>query len=288
MTHLPVVDLLVLLLYFAGTMGLGLYFMRRSRHPEAFMAAERSLPSWLVGMSIFATYVSSISFLAIPGNAFQYDWSRFTFSLSIPLAALVAARFFVPLYRGRAEVSAYSYLEHRFGPLGRSYAAAFYLLTQIARMGSVMYLMALPFHSLLGWDVKTVILVTGISTTVYAMLGGIQGVIWTDAVQGFMLIGGALLCCLLMLFGMPEGPGQIFTLAWEHKKFGLGSFSPTDWANATFWVILLNGIFINLQNSGVGVLGEGRAALPVAWRAEAHSAATIGQEDLVEVVGRRR
>ena len=251
MRHLPIIDLLVILLYFAGTMGLGLYFMRRSRDPEAFMAAERSLPSWLVGMSIFATYVSSISFLAIPGNAYQFNWSRFTFSLSIPFAALVGSRFFVPLYRARAEVSAYSYLEHRFGPLARSYAAAFYLLTQIVRMGSVMYLMALPFNSLLGWDIKTIILVTGISTTLYAMLGGIKGVIWTDAIQGFMLIGGALLCAVLMFFGMPEGPGQIFSLAREHNKFSLGSFNLFDWTSATFWVILLNGVFMNLQNFGI-------------------------------------
>ena len=251
MHRLPVFDLAVIALYFMVTMGLGIYFMRKSRHTEGFMAAGRSLPGWLVGMSIFATYVSSISFLAIPGSAYHYDWSRFTFSLGIPFAVWMASRFFVPLYRERNEVSAYSYLEHRFGPLARSYAAIFYLLTQIARMGSVMYLTALPFNALLGWDIRTTILVTGISTTIYSMLGGIEGVIWTDAIQGFVLIGGALLCAVVVLFIMPDGPGQIFTIASAHNKFSLGSFHIGEWSSATFWVILLNGIFLNLQNFGI-------------------------------------
>jgi len=118
-------------------------------------------------------------------------------------------------------------------------------------MGSVMYLMALPLHALLGWSVSSIVLLTGVSVTVYSMLGGIEGVIWADAIQGFVLIGGAILSALVLLFGMPEGPGQLFTVAIENGKFGLGSFSLSDWSQATFWVILLNGIFINLQNFGI-------------------------------------
>jgi solute:Na+ symporter, SSS family len=251
MTQLSLVDLIVLIVYFFGVVIFGSLFFKKSRHTEAFMAAGRSLPAWLVGMSIFATYVSSISFLAIPGSAFQYDWSRFTFSLAIPVAAFIAVRFFVPLYRGRSEISAYSYLEDRFGPAARSYASIFYLLTQIARMGSVMYLTALPLHALLGWNISSIILVTGISVTLYAMLGGIEAVIWTDAVQGFVLVSGALLSALVLLLGMPGGPAQLFALAFEHGKLSLGSFDLTEWSRPTFWVILLNGIFINVQNFGI-------------------------------------
>lgn len=251
MQRLPVLDLSVIVVYFVCTMGVGLYFMRKSRQTEGFMVAGRALPSWLVGMSILSTNVSSITFLAVPGNSYLYNWSRLTFSLSIPLAVWISARFFVPLYRQRAEISAYSYLEHRFGPIARSYAAIFYLLTQIARMGSIMYLVALPFDAILHWKIRTVILIIGISTTVYAMLGGIEGVIWTDTIQGFILIGGALLCVLVMIFDTPGGFGRIFAVAVSHHKFSLGSFDPTQWSQATFWVILLNGIFINLQNFGV-------------------------------------
>jgi solute:Na+ symporter, SSS family len=244
-------DATVLLLYLIGVVITGSLFFKRNRSTESFMAASRALPGWLVGMSIFATYVSSISFLAIPGSSYQYNWSRFAFSLSIPLAAWIAVKSFVPLYRERGDISAYSYLEKRFGPIARSYASLFYLLTQVARMGSVMYLVALPLHALLGWSVPTIIILTGFSVTLYAVLGGIEAVIWTDAVQGFVLCGGALVCVLVLLFGIPGGAVQFVELAWQHRKFSLGSFDPADWSNATFWVILANGLFINLQNFGV-------------------------------------
>lgn len=244
------IDLVIILLYIGGTVLFGSWFVRRSRNTEAFTAASRSLPGWVCGMSIFATYVSSISFLAIPGKAYQADWNPYVFSLSIPLATWMAVRFFVPLYRQRGEVSAYSFLEARFGPWARSYASIFYLLTQLARMGSVMYLMALPLSALLGWDIRLIIIVTGISVILYTALGGIEAVIWTDTIQGIILMGGALLCAGVLMFGMPEGPGQLFEIAAEHNKFSLGSYS-TSLTEATFWVVLIYGLFINLQNFGV-------------------------------------
>jgi len=247
---LPQLDLVVIGFYLAGVVSFGCWFARRSRSTEGFMAAGRSMPGWLVGLSIFGPYVSSISFLALPGKAFAADWSPFALSLSLPLAALVATRWFIPFYRRSGEISAYNHLEHRFGPWARTYATLCYLLTQVARMGSVMYLLGLPLYHLLGWDLRVIIVVTGVLTTLYTCLGGIEGVIWTDAVQSLVLIAGALACVLMIPFDMPEGPGQLFRIAHEHGKFSLGSFGPSL-TEATFWVILVYGLFINLQNFGI-------------------------------------
>ncbi|MBN1395083.1 MAG: sodium:solute symporter [Pirellulales bacterium] len=243
-------DWIVLAAYFAGTMSIGFHFWRRGRSTEGFTAADRSLPGWVCGMSIFATYLSSISFLALPGKSFAENWNPFVFSLSLPLATWIAARWFLPYYRRSGEVSAYAYLEHRFGPWARVYAGVFYLLTQIARMGAVMYLMALPLSVLLGWDIRALILVTGLSVTLYTFVGGITAVIWTDALQAFVLIGGALFCLAAMLAGMPEGPGQVFAIAVKEGKFSLGSFGPSV-GEATFWVVFAYGLTINLQNFGI-------------------------------------
>lgn len=243
-------DQAVLVVYFVCTMGIGVYFWRRSRSTEGFTAASRSLPGWVCGLSIFATYLSSISFLALPGKAFVTDWNAFVFSLSLPLATWVAVRWFLPYYRKSGEVSAYANLEHRFGPWARTYAGTFYLLTQIARMGTVMYLMALPMNILLGWDLTTVILITGVSVTAYAFVGGLVAVIWADALQAMVLTGGAVVCVIVLLCGLPEGPQQVFTLAAEHHKFGLGSFDVSV-VESTFWVVLVYGLFINLQNFGI-------------------------------------
>lgn len=244
------IDVVIIAVYLLATVLFGFLFVKKSRSSEGFTAANRSMPGWACGMSIFATYVSSISFLAIPGNAFGSNWNAYVFSLSLPIATLLAVKFFVPLYRSRNEVSAYSYLEHRFGTWARVYASACYLLTQIARMGTVMYLMALPVSELLGINIMIIIMVTGIAVTIYTLVGGIEAVIWNDTIQGILLTVGALVCLAILMFGMPEGPSQVFEIGAENDKFSLGSFGP-HLTEATFWVVLIYGIFINLQNFGI-------------------------------------
>lgn len=243
-------DLAVLVVYLAGTVGLGLWVSRRNRSPHDFMAAGGRIPTWAVGLSIFGTYVSSISFLALPGKAYGGDWNPFVFSLSLPLAAWLATRHFVPFYRRSGEVSAYEHLERRFGSWARTYAVICYLLTQIARMGTIMYLLALALAPLTGWSLPALILLTGGLVIVYTLYGGMEAVVWTDVVQSLVLIAGAALCVGLLLFGMPEGPGQLFRLAARHEKFSLGSWA-ADLSQPTVWVVLAYGLFINLQNFGI-------------------------------------
>jgi len=96
-------------------------------------------------------------------------------------------KFFVPLYRSLNSISAYAYLETRFGSWARVYASSCYLLTQFARCGSILFLLALPLNALLGWDIALTIIGTGMLVMIYSMMGGIQAVVWTDAVQGIIL-----------------------------------------------------------------------------------------------------
>src|SRR5262245_40469442 len=125
------------------------------------MSAGRNVAGWAVGLSIFGTYVSSISFLALPSKAFSDNWNPFVFSLAIPLMAWLAVTYFVPFYRRHASISAYEHLEQRFGPWARTYAVVCYLLVQLARMGTIMYLLALALAPLPGWTVPALIVVTG-------------------------------------------------------------------------------------------------------------------------------
>ena len=244
------IDLIIFFLFTGGIVVFGCSFFNKKLSSDEFTSAGRSLPGWVVGMSIFATYVSSISYLGYPGNAYSSNWNAFVFSLSIPIASYFAAKYFVPFYRNQGSVSAYSFLEERFGTWARLYASACYLLTQIARMGSILFLLALPMNLLMGWNIQLVIIFTSIAIIVYSMLGGIKAVIWTEAIQGFILISGALICLVVLLFSMPEGPTQTFEMAIADHKFDLGSFS-ADLSTSTFWVCLIYGIFTNLQNYGI-------------------------------------
>lgn len=77
-------------------------------------------------------------------------------------------------------------------------------------MGSILYLLALPMNALLGWDIKMIIAVTSVAIIAYSMLGGLKAVIWTEAIQGFILIGGAVVCLCVLMFKMSEGLRRYF------------------------------------------------------------------------------
>lgn len=250
--YFTVVDWLVLGIYFVGTISLGFVFWRRSRSSaDEFTAGGRSLPGWLVGLSIFATYLSSISYLALPGKAFATNWNFFFFGIGLPIAAYFASAYFLPMYRRSGEVSAYSLLEHRFGRWARIYASAFYLIFQIARMGFVMYLMALPMAVIFGWDIRAILLVTGLVVTIYSLMGGIVAVIWADAIQAIVLLVGAAVAIVVIMLGMPEGPKQVFEIGAANGKFSPGSLELLSFSQTTVWVLIIYGLFENLKNFGI-------------------------------------
>lgn len=250
MGSLHTIDLIVLVGYLVAVVALGCWFARKSTQSEGFMIASGSLPGWLVGFSIFGTYVSSISFLANPGASYSGNWNPFVFSLTLPIAAWVASRWFVPFYRNNNDISAYAHLERRFGAWARVYAVSCFLLTQVARTGTILYLVALVLSPMTGWDIRTIILIAGVSVTVYTLLGGIEAVIWTDMMQSIVLSVGIIFSLAQIFYTIPGGPEAIFQVAWTANKFDLGSLG-VSLSEPTFWVVFLYGITINLQNFGI-------------------------------------
>lgn len=243
------VDSTVLVLYVLAVVGLGCWLGRRSRTTDEFMAAGGRLPAWAVGLSLFGTFLSSNTFIGNPGKAYDENWSFFVFSLTLPFGAWVAARWFVPLYRSSGEISAYHQLEKRFGRWARVYAVICYLLTQVARTGTILLGVSLGMHAVTGWDIRWIIAATGLLVTFYTLVGGIEAVIWTDVLQSLVLSVGAVLVVVTLLVGEP-GAGELFRTALAYDKFSLGSFD-LDVSRATFWVIFAYGFFINLTNFGI-------------------------------------
>lgn len=242
-------DTVVVLAYLAIVLGWGCWFARGSGHTDQFMSAGRSLPGWAVGFSMFGSYISSISFLANPGKAFESNWNAFAFSLAAPLAAWIATRWFVPFYRHSKSISAYQHLENRFGPWARLYATICFLLTQTARMGTVIYLLALAVGPLTGWNVKVTILVTGIAMTFFTLLGGIKAVVWVGVLQSVVLIAGVTIALTSLVSNVSGGVEEIFRIGSSEQKFSLGSFGPSL-TQPTFWVLFIFGFIMHLGNFG--------------------------------------
>lgn len=250
MHSLSLPDLLVLFVYLVVVTGMGCRFYRKNRESEHFMSAGRSLPGWAIGLSIFGSYVSSISFLANPGKAYAGNWNAFVFALSLPVAAWIAVKWFVPFYRRNGDLSAYHHLEKRFGAWARSYAVACYLLTQVARFGTILYLLALALVPLTGWDIRVIIIVAGAIIIVYPLLGGTEAVVWTGVAQAVVLVGGAAAALAVIILKTPGSLDAVLSVAEEHQKFSLGSMDAGLGAS-TFWVVMVYGMVINLQNFGV-------------------------------------
>ncbi|HRN56118.1 MAG TPA: sodium:solute symporter [Agriterribacter sp.] len=251
MQHLPLIDLIVILVYLLSMVLVGVYFSRKNKNAKQFTTASGNIPGWALGISLYATFLSSNTFLGVPGKAFGSNWNSLVFSLSMPFAAYFATRFFVPFYRTHGEVSAYTHLEKRFGAWARTYAMICFILTQLARMGSIFFGIALTLQALTGVDMKTIMIVTGVCIIIYTVLGGMEAVIWTEVVQGIIKTAGALIVLGIILYEMKGGVGEIYRIGVADEKFGLGSFSLTDFSSSTFWVVFLYGFFINLNNFGM-------------------------------------
>jgi len=244
------IDYIIFIFYVGLTIFLGLSFIKKNKDPFAFIFGKKQIPEWVITLSIIATYISSISFIALPASAYSTNWNAFVFSLSIPITAIIAKYIFVPLYRNLNITSAYTFLEHRFGFWARLYTAFFFLMTQLMRSGTILYLIAIVFNTIFNWPISFIIIFTGLIVLIYSLFGGIQAVVWTDALQAIILIIGAIITPFMILISIPGGLSNFINTSIQYNKFSLGSFH-LSFNDSTFWVVLIYGIFINLQNFGI-------------------------------------
>lgn len=215
----PLADVVVMALYFGGITWAGVCFAKRSRTTEEYFLGNRAFPGWAIGLSMVGTSISSITFMAIPADAFRTSWIRFLIGVSLPLVVLAGAYVFLPFYRKTKTTSAFEYLERRYGPSTRLYGASAFLTAQLVRISMVLYLLSLVMHELTHWPKWVCVVLSGIFVSFYTVAGGIEAVVWTDVVQTIILSVGGVLCLAKVLTALPGGIGEIFSVAIEHKKF---------------------------------------------------------------------
>jgi SSS family solute:Na+ symporter len=222
------VDIAVLVVYFVSMTLIGLYFARRARSTEGYFVGNRAYPGWLIGISLFGSTISSITFVGYPGDGFKTAYLRYLICLMLPIGVLIASRLFVPFFRRGKITSAFEYLEGRFGPKTRVYAAVVFILAQCVRLSMIQYLVALLMQEITGWDVLTCIWLGGAVTAFYTVAGGIEAVIWTDFFQSVILTFGGLLILGVIVWKLPGGLGQVLSVGWADGKFMLGDLNVVD------------------------------------------------------------
>jgi solute:Na+ symporter, SSS family len=238
---------LTLTLYLTAMVGIGVYFSFRNKTTEQFFRGGQRIPWWAAGLSIYATMLSSISYMAIPARAYMADWGYYFNAIAIFLVAPLVIFLYLPFYRQLDVTSAYEYLERRFNLAVRMFGSLSFMLLQIGRMAIVLYLPALALAAVSSFDIYTCILIMGVLCVVYTVLGGIEAVIWTDVVQSVVLAGGAILAFILVVTRIEGGLGAFWNTAAGHDKF-LQNVAWWDWdiASATIAVVLIGSLFTNL------------------------------------------
>jgi SSS family transporter len=242
---LSTLDWVAIFIYGAILVVMGLYFMRRERGTDDFFLAGRRIPWWAAGVSIFATQLSAITFMAIPAKSYDTDWILFVQNLGILAMAPVVAFCFLPFFRRLSVTTAYEYLEYRFHNSLRLAGSAVYMLFQVGRVAVVTLLPALALSAVTGFDVVACILAMGAICILYTVLGGIEAVIWSDVLQTAVLLGGALWALIAMMNGIDGGMSTMISDASENAKLRLADFS-FDLSQPTILVVVLGAIFINI------------------------------------------
>jgi SSS family solute:Na+ symporter len=240
-------DLSILIGYGLVLLGMGIYFFRKSKTSEQFMVAGRSIPAWAAGIAVMSTYTSSISYIAVPGKAFDDNWHPLLFALTaIPVTWFVTS-YVIPHYRKNKIISVYSYLEEKIGDWGRIYAVFSFLLFMVGRVAVILYLSSLLLTSFVSTDIGMVILMVGTVTIVYTLMGGMEAVIWTDVMQSIIMVGGILFVGYMLTIAIFAQPEFLIQKAIDNNKFSLGD-SSFSFSDRTIWVMIIYGLTENVRN----------------------------------------
>jgi SSS family solute:Na+ symporter len=239
-------DVLVIVAYMAVLAGVGVRVSRRQKTTNQYFLAERTIPGWAIGMSVLATIITSVTFIAYPGAAYSGDWSLLVPGIMFVLVIAGIGVVVVPFFRHAVAMSAYEYFGKRFGTGVRMYSSFAFAMGHFSKMGFVFYLLALSVGGITGWNLTRVIVVLGCITIFYTLIGGLEAVIWTDVLQGFVLWAGVAVSIGMLLFSPRIHTGEVLHLIAANHKTSLGSLH-FDLHAQTFWTMAIYGLFFYLQ-----------------------------------------
>ncbi|WP_423856419.1 sodium:solute symporter family transporter, partial [Yeosuana marina] len=196
--QLGTLDTMILVLYGLVMLCMGIYFLRKTKTSEEYMVAGMGIPAWAAGIAVMSAYTSSISYIAVPGKAFDNNWHPLIFALTALPVTWFVTKYVIPHYRKQKIISVYTYLEEKIGDWGRVYASFSFVLFMVGRTAVILYLSSLLLTSFVDIDIKSLIFIIGVLTIAYTLMGGMEAVIWTDVLQSIIMIGGLLFSAYIL------------------------------------------------------------------------------------------
>lgn len=258
------IDLAIVIAYLVGTVLFGLWIGRGQRGISDYLLGERSVPAWLVLLSIVATETSSVTFLSVPGRAYSGNMTFLQLAFGYVLGRYAVVGLLLPLYFHGQMFTAYEVLSERFGGATKQVASLLFLITRSLADGLRLYLSALVLKVMLfrdasgdgGFDshLAIAVVIMGVAMMVYTFFGGMRAVVWTDATQVLVYVLGAVLAFAVLLSKLPEGWQSVVDYGSSHGKFTVIDLS-WDLSKAyTLWAGVLGGAFFSLGSHGADQL----------------------------------
>jgi SSS family transporter len=253
------IDYLVVFAYMIGLIGVGIVIARRQKTAEQFFVGDRHMPWFLVGVSMLATLMSTLTYLGVPGDLIKNGLAIGLGQLMVPFVFVIVGYVWLPFYMRLRLTSAYEYLERRFGPATRALGVTLYLYMRFVWVGAILYTMSFAVSEMTkdsgpqaiatlsggsvdfgerGWF-YFVLLSTGVVSTAYTALGGIKGLIWIDFIHFTVLMTGAIVTLVVIAARTGTGPADWWTetTTLSHK---FPSFASWDLSvpRTLLWVLL--------------------------------------------------
>jgi SSS family transporter len=264
-------DAAIIVAYLLGVVLFGIWMGRGQRNVAGYLVGGRSLPWWGLLLSIVATETSTVTFLSIPGVAFDPQGGSLVFlqmTLGYILGRFVVVGLFLPHYFRGELFTAYEVLDRRFGGATKQTASLLFIITRNLADGLRLYLTAIVLQYVLGLDLWICVTVMGVTTILYTFLGGMKSVVWNDCVQFLIYIVGGLAAMAVILAhlgggwtgladflgNLPGGWTRLADFAREHGKFRLVDLSFDPRTPYTLWSGLVGGVFVTLASHGTDQL----------------------------------
>lgn len=245
------IDLIILIVYLGAVLFAGLHFAKKEMKGKEYFKGDGTIPWWVTSVSIFATLLSPISFLSLAGNSYAGTWIMWFAQLGMLIAIPFTIKFFLPIYSKLGIDTAYHYLEIRFKSKGlRVLGAIMFIIYQIGRMSIIMYLPCMVLSSLIGINVNILIIIMGIIAIIYSYSGGLKSVLWTDFIQGSVLLIGVTIGLFFLISNINGGMGSIMDQLQNGNKF-LAVDQPIFDAN-----ILRDSVFLLMIGAGLNTMGS--------------------------------
>lgn len=243
-SNLHLADYIVIGIYLGATLALGVWFHGRQKNTRDYFFGGGMLRWWAIAISLFATVFSAISFIAMPGEAYNFGLTMFLglpiTVLALPVGLYIFLRFFYEL----GIQTCNEYLELRFSPVIRLISSLSFLVLRGVYIGVVLYASALVLRTVVGWPAVISILLVGIFSLVFAYSGGMASVVWTDVAQFFVLLGGLLLLIGVIAMAVPGGLAGIWEIAAANGRTfnvsaesGFWGFDPNTRIVIWYWLI---------------------------------------------------